>query len=243
MGRKLIDLTGKKFGMLTVVKRADDINGDPSWYCNCDCGTKDFVVRGSNLRGNRTRTCGCERINMISKNTRKNNAYDLTSKDYGIGYTSKGEEFYFDLEDYNKIKDYCWHMDDNGYIRTRFRHDDNNANKLVRMHKLILDYDGIIDHKNCNKSDNRKENLRLVTNSQNCTNKGLLSNNTSGVTGVYWEKNKQRWFAEICINYKRIRSNYFKEFTDAVNARKKLEDRYYGEYKYNAEISKGGLVI
>ena len=33
MGRKLIDLTGKRFGMLTAIKRADDINGDPAWYC------------------------------------------------------------------------------------------------------------------------------------------------------------------------------------------------------------------
>lgn len=236
MGRKLIDLTGKRFGMLTVIRRAEDINGDPAWYCDCDCGTKDFIVRGGNLRGNRTKTCGCERLKMISEHTRRYNTYDLTNNNYGIGYTVKGEEFYFDLEDYDKIKKYSWHMDDNGYIRTRFRCDDNKSNKLIRMHKIILDYEGIVDHKNCNKADNRKENLRPATNSQNCTNKGLIVNNTSGVTGVYWEKNKKRWFAEVSVNYKSIRSSYFKDFEDAVQARKELENRYYGDYKYDTGL-------
>lgn len=236
MGRKLIDLTGKKFGKLTVTKRADNIDGTPAWYCDCDCGTKDFIVRGTNLRGNRTKTCGCERLQMISKRTRRYSTYDLTSENYGIGYTAKGEKFYFDLEDYDKIKNYSWHMDDNGYIRTRFRYDDEKTNKLVRMHKLILNYDGIIDHINHNKADNRKQNLRGVTDSQSSMNRGICSTNTSGVSGVYWEKNKKRWFAQVCVDYKTIRSSYFKEFNEAVDARKRLEDEYYGEYKYNVEL-------
>ena len=175
-------------------------------------------------------------MKMISEHTRRSNVYDLTSKDYGIGYTSKGEEFYFDLEDYEKIKNYSWHIDNVGYVRTQFRYDDNEPYKKMRMHKLILNYQGIVDHKNTNKKDNRKENLRFATNSQNCTNKGLISNNTSGVTGVYWEKNKKRWFAEVSVNYKTIRSSYFKEFNDAVEARKELEDKYYGDYKYDKRL-------
>ena len=42
----------------------------------------------------------------MSETFKKYNTYDL-SGEYGIGYTSKGEEFYFDLDDYDKIKDYC----------------------------------------------------------------------------------------------------------------------------------------
>ena len=47
--------------------------------------------------------------------SRKYNTYDL-SGDYGIGYTEEGNEFSFDLEDYDKIKNYYWNIDNKGYI-------------------------------------------------------------------------------------------------------------------------------
>lgn len=59
---KLIDLTGKKFGKLTVISRADNYisrHGAIScWLCRCDCGT-ELVVRGSNLKSGHTKSCGC----------------------------------------------------------------------------------------------------------------------------------------------------------------------------------------
>ena len=45
------------------------------------------------------------------------NVYDL-SGEYGIGYTLKGEPFWFDLEDYDLIKDYCWHYTQKNKIET-----------------------------------------------------------------------------------------------------------------------------
>ena len=49
-------------------------------------------------------------LNIEVKKIKKYNTYDL-SGEYGIGYTTKGEKFLFDLEDYEKIKDYCWCVD------------------------------------------------------------------------------------------------------------------------------------
>ena len=64
------------------------------------------------------------------KKFKKYNTYDL-SGEYGIGYTSKGEEFWFDLNDYNKIKDYCWYYNSNGYLCSQ------NANcKHIYFHRL-----------------------------------------------------------------------------------------------------------
>lgn len=58
MGR-LIDLTGQRFGRLTVVSRAEnDKNKTPRWRCLCDCG-KETVVLGHLLRNGNTRSCGC----------------------------------------------------------------------------------------------------------------------------------------------------------------------------------------
>lgn len=56
---KLIDLTGKKFGKLTVLKRAENNkHRQPQWLCKCDCGNETVVV-GQKLRTGHTKSCGC----------------------------------------------------------------------------------------------------------------------------------------------------------------------------------------
>lgn len=57
---KFIDLTGQKFGMLTVLRRADVPGKDPRWVCKCDCGNETVVV-GYNLKSGHTSSCGCLR--------------------------------------------------------------------------------------------------------------------------------------------------------------------------------------
>lgn len=65
MSRKIIDLTGKKFGKLTVVERAEDHltpkgKRQLKWLCQCECG-KQVAVVGSSLRSGATTSCGCNR--------------------------------------------------------------------------------------------------------------------------------------------------------------------------------------
>lgn len=56
---KLKDLTGQRFSRLLVIKRAPNNNqGRACWLCRCDCGTQR-VIYGPDLRGGRTRSCGC----------------------------------------------------------------------------------------------------------------------------------------------------------------------------------------
>lgn len=59
---RLIDLTGKVFGKLTVIKRVDNVEGRniPRWLCHCKCGNKT-VVYANNLTSKFTRSCGCEK--------------------------------------------------------------------------------------------------------------------------------------------------------------------------------------
>ena len=70
---KTIDLTGKRFGRLTVIERGEDYvcwtlhpNAEPTrftapkWRCICDCG-KEVTVLGASLRNGNTRSCGCLR--------------------------------------------------------------------------------------------------------------------------------------------------------------------------------------
>lgn len=76
-----------------------------------------------------------------------------------------------------------------------------------------------IDHINGDKLDNRIENLRDVSQHHNCKNKSRAKNNTSGVTGVYWSKTKNKWKASIGINNKTKALGSFDTIFDAAAAR------------------------
>lgn len=237
---KFVDLTGQKFNRLTVIKRAKNIGKSTAWYCSCDCGTRDVIVTSDNLKHGNVKSCGCLKRETSAKNgkkykgvsnlkNKKYNTYDL-SGEYGIGYASNGKEFLFDLEDYDRIKDYCWWINDNGYVVATVHNSKN-----IRMHRLLMDESNpknIIDHINHNTTDNRKSNLRHVTKSENCMNQIVRSNNTSGVTGVHFDKTRNKWLASIMVDYKDISLGRYDTFEEAVNVRKEAEDRYFGEYSY-----------
>lgn len=70
------------------------------------------------------------------------------------------------------------------------------------------------------------ENCRWATRREQVLNRRMLSRNTSGVTGVFFDKIRHKWAARICVNYKRIGGGHYNTFEDAVLARKKLERLY-----------------
>lgn len=243
---KFKDLTGMRFGQWNVLERApNDKVGNAMWLCECDCENKtQRIVSGHSLRNGASQSCGCKRqktcrVSLIERNKKtkkKYNAYDL-SGEYGIGYTSNGKEFYFDLEDYDKIKNYCWHIRKDGYVATN---DFNNNFKIIKLHKLLLPNAKVIDHINHHKYDCRKTNLRKCTHSKNNMNRSLHSNNTSGTTGVYWHKKINKWCAAIRINGKQVHLGSYDNFEDAKKIRLQAEEKYYGEYSYKNSINIGG---
>jgi len=85
----------------------------------------------------------------------------------------------------------------------------------------------VIDHINHNTLDDRKENLREVSNAVNMRNrKGLTLHNTTGVTGVYWNIANNKWQVELKFEGKKISGGYYRNFDDAVAARRQLEIDY-----------------
>ena len=87
-----------------------------------------------------------------------------------------------------------------------------------------------VDHINRIKNDNRLDNLRWATVSENSVNKKIQSNNSSGITGVTWIKERMIWKSKIQVNYEEIHLGYFTDINDAINARKKAEENYFGEF-------------
>ena len=162
------------------------------------------------------------------------NTYDL-SGDYGIGWTNKGEEFWFDKEDFDKIKNYCWHFNQWGHLIST----EPKSNKRAFLHRKVMEPipDGmIVDHKvhppgRGNKYDNRKENLEIKTSQQNTWNMYPHCNNTTGISGVTRYNNK--WVSRIGYNNKKIYLGTFDNFEDAVKARKEAEIKYYGNYRFD----------
>ena len=68
MSRKIHDLTGRRFGRLTVLELLPERkNGCPVWLCRCDCGQTKAVAR-ANLVSGGTRSCGCLRREAMSEN-------------------------------------------------------------------------------------------------------------------------------------------------------------------------------
>lgn len=71
---KLIDITGKRYNKLVVVKRVENAKGGvPMWECVCDCGNTT-VVRGANLKSGAVKSCGC-----LLKTTKSTLKHDMSN--------------------------------------------------------------------------------------------------------------------------------------------------------------------
>lgn len=237
---KLIDITGQKFGRLTVKSLCKSGNNvKTTWICDCDCGNKNIEVRGDRLKSGQTKSCGCynnEMRKITGKLRKKYNKYDLLNNDFGIGYSSNtNEPFYFDLEDYDKIKNYCWMIGNNKYVRST----DKNGNGVL-LHRIIMDveHDMQVDHINHNTLDNRKNNLRICSNLENSRNKDLSMYNKIGITGVSWLVARKQYVSSITVNYKKIHLGYFNNLDEAISKRKEAEKIYFGEYSYDESMKK-----
>jgi len=56
--RHIVDLTGQQFGLLTVVRQGERLNGRQTWFCICQCGN-ECIKRSDHLRTGHTKSCGC----------------------------------------------------------------------------------------------------------------------------------------------------------------------------------------
>lgn len=82
-----------------------------------------------------------------------------------------------------------------------------------------------LDHKNQVKDDNRIANLREATQSENMHNVPLRAGNKSGVSGVVWRSDRNKWNARIKVGYKTFNLGLYTDMADAIEARKAAENR------------------
>lgn len=232
------DLTGMVFGRLTVVGQGQDYVDKKGrhysqWNCVCSCGTPS-TVRGGDIKKGKIRSCGCFQKEFFAEKTKERlkiyNDYEI-QEDYVIMYTTKGEPFYVDLEDFWKVKDICWHIKKNGYVEGK------HGKKSVLLHRFItgcpkkmkVDHIGGSQTKN----DNRKRNLRICSQGQNSKNRKLDKRNKYNCGGISYIPKLNKYQASIDCDNQRIYLGIYTNLEDAIAVRKAAEDKYFGEFSYD----------
>lgn len=142
---------------------------------------------------------------------------------------TQGKYAIVDDEDFEELNRYKWyaHKDKNTFYAMRHvtkeeakKEGRSTRDTTIYMHQQILGKkEGYqIDHVNGNGSDNRRKNLRYVTNRQNAQNRHI--NKSSQYPGVSWHKQSQKWRMRIRINGKEIHLGLFTNEYDAFLAYK-----------------------
>lgn len=243
MGR-FIDMTGwimSEHGVpdsrITIIERIENYispsgSVDTQWVCECACKNHTrFTAIGCNLRRGTTKSCGCLQKELAAQRAQKRNNFDI-SGEFGIGWAiNSGIQFEFDLFDYDIIKNHCWSTctDHYGYTRVETQIKIDGKYKRISLSQFLTGTSDI-DHADKNPLNNRRNNFRVATRSQQTFNQGLKANNTSGITGVYWDKTHGVWIASLQKDKKRIFQERHTDFNQAVFARLNAELKYFGEF-------------
>lgn len=248
------DLTGQKFGRLTVVCQTDDYirtdgKREARWLCQCNCDEHNLItVIGHNLtkKKNPTNSCGCIMKEKASANMkkigsiygrlgRKTNAFEIKDDIVYIKMNNCNKYAKVDFDKWNSIpaiKDLCWSCNNNGYATAYIIKEYENIlgkTGTIALHQLICGCsDGYeVDHLDRDKLNNLTLNLQPKTHSQNMFNIGLYNSNNE-VVGVSWAEREQKWRARITIEDDERSLGYFDSKDDAIKTRLEAEIKYLG---------------
>lgn len=140
-----------------------------------------------------------------------------------------------DDEDYDFLNQFSWQADKYGCVSTH----GNKNQKRTLIHRLIIKVPPNleIDHKDGNRLNNQKSNLRLASSSQNKCNRGPRIDTKSGYKGVSWHKQRKKWTVRIQNGKTYKHLGLFIDIKDAIKAYNNASQKYHGEFAFINLIS------
>ena len=161
------------------------------------------------------------------------NKYEI-KKDVTILFARKNGrncEVKIDTEDLPRLTlfNHTWRVNDRNSVFVQVRKD--GKTKSFVLSRFILNCEGksVVDHINFDRLDNRKDNLRVCSRSQNNTHRSKTKA-LSGKIGVNWNKTINKWQSCIKVNKKFINLGCFKDKEVAIKVRKEAEKKFLGEF-------------
>lgn len=209
---------GEVYGKLTIIDAAGKANsGGVRYLCHCSCGNNK-VILGQNISRGFSKSCG---------NCNYNKYRVSEDGKTVIGTLSDGDEFKFDIEDFEKVKLFTWYPSGEGKSNKTCI---NSKREYIHRYIMNAPKGFEIDHIDRNRMNNCKSNLRLCGHQQNQCNQPLQSNNKSGVTGVRFHESRKKYIARIKFYGKEIHLGYYNELITAIQARDVGAKLLFGEF-------------
>lgn len=210
--RRKLDLTGEKYGRLTVIKEVEPVGYKRRYLCKCVCGNEK-IVKMNKLRDGTTKSCGCYNKERVSETQ----SLDLTGKTFGKLTVLKRSD--------KKSR----------HRYTIWECQCECGNKTEVKGSSLME--GVSTSCGCNKKEHGKEmqkKLEKTYRKDGVLTSNLISklskDNTSGFKGVSYAKDRKKYRAYITIKKKQIKLGDFNTLEEAVEARRKAEETYHQPY-------------
>lgn len=218
MGR-VLDITGEKYGKLTAVEfYTRDKHNKRVWVCLCDCG-KQVNIALDSLRSGKTRSCGClKTAMMVDRNTTHGKA---RTSEHSVWLSAKARTT---NPNNAQAKDYLGRgiiMEEPWFSSFECFLEDMGVKPTPQHSIERIDVNGNYCKGNC----------IWATIEVQAYNKRKSILNTSGRTGVHWNKGKEKWEATICKDSKHIYLGSYIDFELACLIRSEAELKYHGFIK------------